>query len=235
MGHFFFFFNENEPQIIEQKIKQKEIDMYSYAKLLQTLNDEKYDELRKMLEENIREEAAKKNGNKKPFTIINSMMKQKNVKEDERFLNKAIPMKDGRFAFIDGHRVFISDTDLGYTDRSNLEIDRLLATEIPNFDSEVDIDLVKLKEFIALCKANKDTKKPYIIKVDNYYVAFNPNFAKDLIDWANGNTKLKYQKHIAYNTNNQCNPLFSVNNEGQIVGCILPVHINTSNELVANQ
>lgn len=235
MGHFFFFFNENEPQKIEHKIKQKEIDMYTYAKLLQTLNDEKYDELRKMLEENIREEAAKKNGNKKPFTIISSMMKQKNVKEDGRFLNTAIPMKDGRFAFIDGHRVFISDTDLGYTGRSNFEIDRMLATEVPNFDSEVDIDLVKLKEFIALCKVNKDTKKPYIIKVDNYYVAFNPNFAKDLIDWANGNTKLKYQKHIAHDTNSQCNPLFSVNNEGQVVGCILPVYINSSNELVANQ
>jgi len=208
MGHFFFFFNENEPQKTEHKIKQ---------------------------EENIREEAAKKNGSKKPFTIINSMMKQKNVKEDGRFLNKAIPLKDGRFAFVDGYRIFISETDLGFSGRSDLEIDRILATEVPNFDSEVDIDLVKLKEFIALCKVNKDTKKPYIIKVDNYYVAFNPNFAKDLIDWANGNTKLKYLKHIAHDTNSQCNPLFSVNNEGQVVGCILPVYINSSNELVANQ
>ena len=233
MGHFFFFFNENEPQIIEQKIKQKEIDMYTYAKLLQTLNDEKYDELRKMLEENIREEAAKKNGNKKSFTIINSMFKNKALGENMK--NKAMIMNDGRFGFVDGYRLFISETDLGFSDRGDLKLDQLLNMEVPNFDSEVDIDLAKLKEFIALCKANKDTRKPYIIKVDNYYVAFNPNFAKDLIDWANGNTKLKYQKHIAYNTNNQCNPLFSVNNEGQIVGCILPVHINTSNELVANQ
>ena len=233
MGHFFFFFNENEPQIIEQKIKQKEIDMYTYTKLLQTLNDEKYDELRKMLEENIREEAAKKNGNKKPFTIINSMFKNKALGENMK--NKAMIMNDGRFGFVDGYRLFISETDLGFSDRGDLKLDQLLNMEVPNFDSEIDIDLAKLKEFIALCKANKDTRKPYIIKVDNYYVAFNPNFAKDLIDWGNGNTKLKYQKHIAYNTNNQCNPLFSVNNEGQIVGCILPVHINISNELVANQ
>ena len=200
--------------------------MYTYAKLLQTLNDEKYDELRKMLEENIREEAAKKNGNKKSFTIINSMFKNKALGENMK--NKAMIMNDGRFGFVDGYRLFISETDLGFSDRGDLKLDQLLNMEVPNFDSEVDIDLAKLKEFIALCKANKDTRKPYIIKVDNYYVAFNPNFA-------NGNTKLKYQKHIAYNTNNQCNPLFSVNNEGQIVGCILPVHINTSNELVANQ
>lgn len=49
--------------------------MYSYAKILETCKEYKYSEVIAMLENNIREESAKKNKTSSTLTIIKNMIK----------------------------------------------------------------------------------------------------------------------------------------------------------------
>lgn len=226
----FFFFNDNGTkteqveQLLKQKLKTKELDMYSYVRLLQALNEYKLDELKEMLESNIREEAAKKSGNKKPFTIINSMMKKN--KNSELMHNKAKELDDGRFAFIDEYRVFIADTDYGFVHMEKHEIpvvNEFLKTE---FDSEVEINMEEVKAVIAFNKANK-TKDPYVIKADGYIVGMSADYVKDLYDYT-GNCKLKFVKTTDREAHCQKTPLFSVDENGKVLAVVLPVYLSNA-------
>lgn len=223
----FLFFDDEVKgltETIKEIAKERKLDMYSYTKLLEMLNAGKLEELRNMLEANIREEAAKKGGNKKPLTIINSMMKA--VKNDERMYNKAKLLKDGRFAFIDGHRIFIADIDFGFKHMEDDELQLVNDFLNTDFDSELEINMQDVKERIALNKANK-TNEPYIVKFDDYIVAMSPGFAKDLVDYT-GNTKLRYMKKTNSEHHCQLNPLFSVDENGKVVAVILPVFVANS-------
>lgn len=195
--------------------------MYSYTKMLQTLNEGKFGDLKEMLEANIREEAATKNGNKKPLTIIASMFKS--IKNVENMYNKAIPMKDGRFAFIDGHRIFIADTDMGYNERNYFQLDQMFDTL---FDREVDVDVIALKQFIAIHKGDKKGRGynpvPFIIECeDGFKIGVNPRYLKDAIDFS-GITKLKFTKSMG---NIQKQPLFFVDDNDKVIAVVLPVNI----------
>ena len=194
--------------------------MYSYTDLLKNLNDGKVDKVKEMLTENIREEAVSKDNKKKPYTIIKNMFRD--CKDDERMYNKAMPMQDGRFAFLDGHRVFVADTNMGYTDRGDLQIEKILPTD--NLDAELEIDVAELKQVVAIAKTEKKkyNPTPYIVEMDDYRVGMNPMFVKDLVDFT-GNTKLKFVKQTRDGI--QTAPLFSFDDEGKMVACILPVYI----------
>lgn len=218
---------KNEPK---KKDLKELIDMYSYAKLLEELDKENYDKLREMLLDNIREEAANKGGKKKPFAIIQGMFKKLN--DEVNFKNKAVELSDGRFGFVDGHRVFIADTDLGYTERCDLKLEQLLGH--PTFDGEVEVDVTDLKKFSATVKAEKKKNcgipQPYIMKCsDDFFVGCNPFFLQDAINFS-GITKLKFQKSIG---NIQKNPLYLMDDDDKIIAIVLPVNINVPIENVA--
>lgn len=198
--------------------------MYSYTKLLEVLNAGDIKKVKEMLEANIREEAAKKSGNRKPLTIINSMMKA--IKNQDKMYNKTKELEDGRFAFIDGHRVFIADTDLGFEHTGENELTVINDFLKMDFDSEIEVDMQDVKERIALNKANK-ISEPYVIKVDDYVVAMNPKFVKDLVDYT-GNTTLRYAKKTNHEHHCQSNPLFSIDENGKVVAVILPVYISNA-------
>lgn len=205
-----------------KKKEVKELDMYSYAKLLEELDKENYFKLREMLLDNIREEAANKNGTKKPFKIVQDMFK----KTQDQFTNKAVAMKDGRFGFLDGYRIFIADTDLGYEGRSDFKLEQALPMSTSDFDMEIDIDITELKKFIAVVKAEKkkDTPRPYIIQCeDGFMVACNPFFLKEAIDFS-GVTKMRFTRYR--NSNIQKSPMYFTDNEDRIVSVILPVNVN---------
>lgn len=227
----FIFFNHDEIKRIKDPVNEqlekkvtksnkqtKELDMYSYAKLLEKLDKGSFGELREMLLDNIREEAANKNGSKKPFKIIQNMFKKTN---NESFENKAIALSDGRFAFIDGYRVFIADTDLGYTKRADFNLEPALGNL--ELDREIEIDTSELKRFTAVVKAEKNDRKPFIIDCGNdYYIGVNPFFLKDAIDFS-GITKMKYQKSRGQT---QKTPMYFIDDSGKIVAIVLPVNIN---------
>ena len=209
--------------------------MYSNTKLYQELNKGNIEKTKEMLLDNIREESSSKNGTKKPFTVVQNMFKKLDKADFERFGNKAIPMKDGRFGFIDGHRVFIADSDLGYTDRADFKLEQALQS-VNDFDREVEIDVTELKKFIAVVKAEKRNKwespKPYIIEMaDGYMIGANPNFLKDAIDYS-GITKIRFVKSYG---NIQKTPLYFIDNENNIIAVVLPVYINQEESQVTQK
>lgn len=195
--------------------------MNTNTMLLQAYNERKFGLLKRMLEENLLEEQRPKaKGRKrKPETIINSMFKSKHLKFDDNMKNKAMPLSDKRFAFTDGMRIFISNTNMGF-EEGDMRLNAILDNQ---FDSTLVIDTEKIFEKITENKANKNDKEPIVFEVEDYKIGLNPKFVKDLIDFT-GITTLKYTKQLS-NTKSLKTPLFAVNEKNKIMGCVLPVMI----------
>ena len=130
--------------------------MNSNVKLLTVLNDGKFDELKDMLKENIRDEAAKGLGKKKQFTIINSIM-AKAAKEPRLQANTYIPFGD-KYAFTDGRVTIFSDDTFGFEmSRSFLDFRNFLPQSFAS-SKTVQLEEAYVKTFLDLNKTVKDVE-----------------------------------------------------------------------------
>lgn len=159
--------------------------MYSNQAIYEALiNGGLYSEkVLEMLKANLREESAAKIGNKKGYKIVESMIKKADTDVQPNF-GKAHPYGD-RFAFLDGHRIFVSDTDLGYEiSEKPYRVENMFpVVEL----TPITIDYEELNYFIKLWAK---MKKPYIFKVGEKVIGVNPRYLKDVIDYSGSTTIL---------------------------------------------
>ena len=186
----------------------------SYAELIQALKD------------NIQELDAKKAGTAKPLKIIKKMLKSNQKNYINKFLGY-IKLDSNRFAFLDGHRVFISNSDLGFSEDENaagLANTLKRALEHGNATEEIEISLTEVKEQLARNKANKDKLHPLIKQLEGYKIGLNPEYLKDCFEFS-GSLKFIYEKRVNVHGCN-VSPLFQIDDAGDVCTMVLPVNIN---------
>ena len=67
-----------------------------------------------MLRANIREEEAGKKGTKKPYKIIEKMLKDAKRDNPNQVLFQKAHEYNNKYGFLDGYRLFLSDDNMGY-------------------------------------------------------------------------------------------------------------------------
>lgn len=206
--------------------------MINTIKLLELLNNYQLEDLKKALEENAREEAAKKNGTKNKLTIIKNMLKEDSKALAPRFQAVQPCTVNGvnYNAFIDGYRIMADlDNDYGYKKNPDgFRVDKFFK-EIPEI--RYNIDLADLKGFIALDKANKKADRrtrpnPYIITLeDGRRAGFNPVFLLECLNFCDSNELLFYSGDQLDSYGNYKAPVRMANTDGKRLACLLPVNI----------
>jgi hypothetical protein len=186
---------------------------------------EQWQKLKNAVCENIQEETAKRNGVKKELNIIKKMLKSNQKNYNDRFLGYF--NVSGRFAFLDGHRVLLSDNNFGFAEDpqnvGNFKALEQIATLPADATEEIEISLAECKRQIAENKAAKNMLKPLVINCDGFRVGVNPQFAKDAIEFT-GSNKFLFEKKV---NARGCNitPLYQLTG-GEVATVTLPVNIN---------
>ena len=175
--------------------------MNTNTKLLETLEAGNIEKTIELLRQNIREETATKSGAKKPYKIIEKMLKDIGKNNPNRLFQVAHTY-NGKYGFLDGYRLFLSDDTYGYdiagvnSDIQPFKIEPLFNVNDYDFET-LEIDTAELRYFAKITKTrSKWDKVPYIIKTPDGYAGFNPYFLIDLIDYT-GSNKIRYQKRTA--------------------------------------
>ena len=149
-------------------------------------------EIRKLLEDNVREDAVKKSKRgKSELSIVKGLYKDNLYKTRKELLNKTM-MTGEFFTYMSSVRVYYTRTDLGYEVVDNpFSMAETFVNTFADFDNvetnvELEIDIENLQTFIELYGKEK---KPYVIRFtkDNkeYFVGVNPNFLMDSIKFTN--------------------------------------------------
>ena len=211
-------------KVENKKVERKEVNgemklekgIETINKILQMKEEKRYQALLSMREELIEElriaEAGEKGTPKKDITIIKNMMKaNKNV---EKF-QKAQPYR-GKFAFTDGFRLFITDTDFGYEISENpVRIEGIVNIKKLH---KIKFNLADLKIFI---KENKGVKtlKPYIVDIKGELMGFNAKYLVDAIEFSGTDE---------FEISNIIQPAYASNGEKEAL--VLPVNIKGEGE-----
>ena len=177
-----------------------------------------------LLRANIREEEATKKGNKKPFKIIEKMIKGSNYKYQPLF--KMCHPYGEKYGFLDSYRLFLSDDNLGYevaTPERAFKIEPLYNINKADY-IDIEINIAELRYFskVAKPRGKNETPQPFIIRTPDGLAGFNPSFLLDLIEYSGSNT-IKYIKHNAPIYSNDYNAL------------LLPVHLKENSEDFYNE
>ena len=159
-----------------------------------------FDKTIEMLRQNIREETATKSGAKKPYKIIEAMLKTAKRDQPSRTFFQKAHEYGNKYGFLDGYRLFLSDDPFGYESinvaNGAFKIDQLF--NVNDYDLKtIEIDTAELRYFAKISKSrSKWDKVPYIIRTSDGFAGFNPNFLIDLIEYT-GSNKIRYQKRTA--------------------------------------
>lgn len=170
-----------------------------------------------MLRANIREESAKQNGAKKPYKIIEKLLKSEPCKYNNA-MQKAHPSANG-YGFLDGYRVFFSDDTFGYEVAEEQNRFRMLDNFKPAEGyTSIDINVEDLKYYIKVAKPRGKYGKydPFIIETPDGIAGYNPLYLLDLIEYTGSNT-------IKYYGNKE--PIYADNGKA----LLLPVNVSYSN------
>lgn len=162
--------------------------MYSNQAILEAVARFEIETAQEMLKSNIREECENAKGNRKGYKIIESMIK----KSDDNPIFKGYHTYGDKVAFLDGRRLFVSDTNMGYEKvESQFNVDNMFRN-LPDM-KEVEINYSELVYFIKIWGKYK---KPYFFKAGNQAIGCNPKYLKDLIDYT-GCNRVKVIKYNA--------------------------------------
>ena len=154
-----------------------------------------------MLRANIREEEAGKKGTKKPYKIIEKMLKDAKRDNPNQLLFQKAHEYGNKYGFLDGYRLFLSDDNMGYESvnvaNGAFKIEQLY-NGIDTYNmTDIEIDISELRYFAKVAKGGRNEKPtPYIIRTPDGFAGFNPNYLIDLIDFS-GSNKIKYIKSNA--------------------------------------
>lgn len=175
-----------------------------------------------LLLENIREEEATKKGNKKPVKIIEKMIKG----SDGREMFKTAHKWEQGFGFLDGHRIFFADDNMGFPEaeeHQSFKLDDFMkSAKEPSFVNQ-DINVEELRYYIKVAKPTRrgETYKPFMIETRFGFMGFNPVYLLDLIEYSGTNT-IKYSAVNA--------PIFSYNEKA----LLLPVNVRNVDREIFN-
>ena len=141
-------------------------------------------------------------------------------------MNGYSPYKN-KYAFLDGHRVFISHDSLGIQESGHpFNLEKLFT----NLDMESEIKIPR--EYVEYLKKvlSKDYKKPMIVEDEGFFIGFNPDFILDAIKFSNSET-FYYSRKMAVTHNMKevptlHNPLFQKDEDGNIITVTLPICID---------
>lgn len=169
--------------------------MNSYEKILATLEGEQFgkacEKTIAMLRENIREQEAAKKGNKKPVKIIEKMIKDAAKDSPWQKMFQAAHKYTGGYAFLDGHRIFFTDTPEGFDlaeDHNKFNVDDFLKSANNADYTPIKIDIAEVRYLIKVTK--KSDRIPYIIRTADGFAGFNPYFLLDLLEFSGVDTIL---------------------------------------------
>ena len=183
------------------------------------------DSLKKALEDNIREESVK--GNKKAksqLSILKKLFKVRKGVTPRGFVNKAIQIDEGLYGFMDVHHFFISKNDFGYEivnmgDEGYFDLSNIIDSVVDNCYniefSENDIANLKLKIQQNKTLPKYATSVPFVIRVYDVTVGFNPQYLLDALEFS-GTNKVAIRD---YKT-----PCYIMSDEGN-GAVILPINI----------
>ena len=175
--------------------------MNTNTKILETLEAGNIEKTIELLRQNIREETATKSGAKKPYKIIETMLKTAK-KDNPNRLFQVAHAYNGKYGFLDGYRLFLSDDTFGYDiagDNSDIQpfkIEPLF--NVNDYDlTTIEIDTAELRYFSKVAKKGRYEKQaPYIIRTPDGFAGYNPFYLLDLIEYT-GSNKIRYQKRNA--------------------------------------
>ena len=175
--------------------------MNTNTKLLETLEAGNIEKTIELLRQNIREETATKSGAKKPYKIIEKMLKDIGKNNPNRLFQVAHAY-NGKYGFLDGYRLFLSEDTFGYdiagvnSDIQPFKIDPLY--KVNDYDlTTIEIDTAELRYFSKVAKKGRYEKQtPYIIRTPDGFAGYNPFYLLDLIEYT-GSNKIRYQRRNA--------------------------------------
>ena len=174
--------------------------MNTNTKLLETLEAGNIEKTIELLRQNIREETATKSGAKKPYKIIEAMLKTAKKDQPHQALFQKAHEYGNKYGFLDGYRLFLSDDPFGYESinvaNGAFKVEPLF--NVNDYDlTTLEIDTAELRYFAKITKTrSKWDKVPYIFRTPDGFAGFNPYFLIDLIDYT-GSNKIRYQKRTA--------------------------------------
>lgn len=195
--------------------------MIKNSELLKLFNDLDFENLEKALKANITEERLKTSGSVNELSIIKRLMKA-NEKAYNSTLQKANRFKHFNktlYGFTDGHYILASENTYNYDvnpEENRLKIEKIINIE---HDAEFVIDIQDLKAFQKEHKSKKDTK-PYIIKNNDHYIAFNPSYLLDCLNYT-GSNKIVFAKPSSGLLKS---PALIENEEAGKLALICPIH-----------
>lgn len=183
------------------------------------------DSLKKALEDNIREESVK--GNKKAksqLSILKKLFKIRKGVTPRDFVGKAIQIDESLYGFMDLHHFFISNNNFGYEiinkgDAGYFDLSNIIDATVDNCYniefSENDIANLKLKIQQNKALPKYATPVPFIIRIYDVTVGFNPQYLLDAFEFSGTNkVAIKDYKTPCY--------IMSENGNGAV---ILPINI----------
>ena len=177
--------------------------------------------LEEMLIENIREEVAKSNGNKKPLQVVKEVVKSGDEIEIYRKCHEFTYKGKEYKGFLEGHYIVASDDDFGYEkeEKNPFNISPFFESE-ENCDREFKIDIKDLKAFIKI-HSKEDSpygkgKEPYILTDGEFKIGFNPKFLLNVLAFTDSNT-IKVSKSIE--------PAFCSSEDKSKIALVLPIKL----------
>lgn len=170
--------------------------MNTYSSILAAIKDNNNYKAIQLLQENIREESARAAGKAttNKYKVVKTLMKNADTKTRPLF-SKA-HFENGYFSFIDGYRIFRSESDFGFEHADENErfknIDRLFNN--PIFDDTLTLNRAEIQAFIKIEHlTRKGAKKPFLLqgKSGDIY-GFNPFYLLDYMDFTGEDIALAY-------------------------------------------
>lgn len=159
--------------------------MNTYAKILEAIRHYDIEKAIAMLEANIREESAKKSGTRSIQKVIESMIKHADTNAQPRFAECHV--ENGKYFFLDGHRAFRTDSNLGYREAEEgarfKGLDRFF--DNANCNDVLTFSKQDLQTFIKIdgIKRNRPGNPFLILSQNGNVYGFNPFFLLDYIDF----------------------------------------------------
>ena len=162
--------------------------MYSYSEILAAARNYKPGVVIEMLENNIREETAKKNKTSGKSTIIKNLIKYTDSYREE--FKKALTFDNETFYFCDCHRIFKTNSSFGY-DINNTPfngLQNMIPDVIKSVNDQIELNKTEINAFIklnALRRGNYSSlNNPFfLMSKDGEIYAYNPFYLIDLIDF----------------------------------------------------
>lgn len=192
--------------------------MVSNEKMLEMLKDCKFDNLKKALEENLREECLKTSGRKNIAAIIKRLIKSiesinPRLKHVYNFSYDGIDYN----GIVNGHMVIADVENIFNLDAGN-DID-LKKCFPDNCDNWLEIDLSDLKYFKKTM--DKKDKKPYVMEWKDKKIGFNPSYMLDCLEFC-GTNKIRFGE---IKSNCLKSPMIIESEDKKQIALLLPVNI----------